>query len=296
MQSNKWKTFLMKDTAIPYELPEVKDHSFFFIDQRVEISIEAKLHRHDAWELYYVVHGQGNRMAGDTLQPFAAGDVALIPPSLLHRWEYAPDSADKNGRVRYLMVAFSHSLIERCIKVFPELRNRLAGVMFPINALKFGPDSSRVIRKVLSEMNGMDELGRLSAMFRLLPFIFTSSDHTFAGKPVRVERDVRRMQQICAYVMAHYVHAISLDDIAAEVGMNRSAFCSYFKRCKGMTFSQFVTQYRLNTACELLKHSQRQVSEICYMVGFNDVPHFNRIFKKMKHMSPKEYRKNHLGH
>lgn len=66
------------DTAIPYELPEAENHSFFFIDQRVEPSLEAKLHRHDAWELYYVVHGKGNRMAGDTLQPFAAGDVALI--------------------------------------------------------------------------------------------------------------------------------------------------------------------------------------------------------------------------
>ena len=66
----------MEDTAIPYELPEVENHSFFFIDQRVTTSIEAKLHRHDAWELYYVVHGYGKRMAGDTLQPFAAGDVA----------------------------------------------------------------------------------------------------------------------------------------------------------------------------------------------------------------------------
>lgn len=281
----------MEDTAIPYELPEVDNHSFFFIDQRVKISIEAKLHRHDAWELYYVVHGQGNRMAGDTLQPFAAGDVALIPPSMLHRWEYTPDSADTDGCVRYLMVAFSHSLVERCMEVFPELRNRLAGVVFPADALKFGPESSRIIRKILSEMNSMDELGRLSAMFCLLPVIFTSSDYTFAGKPMRIERDVRRMQQICAYVMAHFVHAISLDDIAAEVGMNRSAFCSYFKQRKGMTFSQFVTQYRLNTACELLKHSQKGVSEICYTVGFNDLPHFVRVFTNAMGMSPSKYRK-----
>ena len=49
----------MEDTAIPYELPEAENHSFFFIDQRTEPSLEAKLHRHDAWELYYVVHGQG---------------------------------------------------------------------------------------------------------------------------------------------------------------------------------------------------------------------------------------------
>lgn len=281
----------MDDTAIPYALPEVENHSFFFIDQQIEPHLEAKLHRHDAWELYYVVEGQGHRMAGDTLQPFAAGDVVLLPPSMLHRWEYAPDATNENDHVRYLMVAFSRSLIERCIEVFPELRNRLAGVVFPTDALKFGSESSRIVRKILSEMNGMDELGRLSAMFRLLPILFTSADHTSVGKPVRIERDVRRMQQICAYVMAHYVHPITLNDMAAEVGMNRSAFCSYFKRCKGMTFSQFVTQYRLNTACELLKRSSKSVSEICYLVGFNDLPHFVRVFTKAKGMPPGKYRK-----
>ena len=143
----------MEDTAIPYELPEAENHSFFFIDQRIETGIEAKLHRHDAWELYYVVHGQGNRTAGDTLQPFAAGDVALIPPSMLHRWEYAPDSADSDGCVRYLMVAFSHLLVERCMEAFPELRNRLTNIVFPTDALKFGPESSRVLRKILAGMN-----------------------------------------------------------------------------------------------------------------------------------------------
>lgn len=191
----------MEDTAIPYELPEAENHSFFFIDQRVETRTEAKLHRHDAWELYYVVHGYGSRTAGDTCQPFTAGDVALIPPSMLHRWEYAPESADTDGRIRYLMAAFDHSLVKRCMEAFPEVRNRLAGIPFPTDALKFGPESSRIIRKLLSEMTGMDELERLSAMLRLLPTVFTSPDHTFAGRPMRIERDVRRMQQIAAYVM-----------------------------------------------------------------------------------------------
>ena len=56
----------MEEIIIPYELPEVENHSFFFIDQRVDTHIEAKLHQHDAWELYYVLHGYGTRMAGDT--------------------------------------------------------------------------------------------------------------------------------------------------------------------------------------------------------------------------------------
>ena len=281
----------MKDVVIPYDLPDQENHSFFFIDQRVDVRMEAKLHRHDAWELYYVLQGYGTRTAGDTLQPFAAGDVVLIPPSMHHHWDYAPSSADKEGCIRYLMVAFRHTLVQRCMEVFPELRNGLTGVVFPTEALKFGVRSSRIVRQALQKMNGLNELERLCEMFRLLPVIFTASDYSFAGKPVRMERDVRRMQQIHAYVMAHYIHPISLDDMAAETGMNRSAFCSYFKRCKGMTFSQFVTQYRLNTACELLKHLQKSVSEVCYLVGFNDLPHFIRVFRKNIGTTPSQYRK-----
>ena len=281
----------MEDVVIPYELPEMENHSFFFINQHVNTRIEAKLHQHDAWELYYVVQGYGVRTAGDTLLPFEEGDAALIPPSMCHHWDYEPSSADEKGCIRYLMLAFKHSFILDCMKTFPELRNRLSGINFPTEALKFGKESSRIIRHALMKMNESDELERLCGMLRLLPVVFTAADYTFVGKPMRIERDVRRMQQICAYVMAHYIHPISLDDIASEIGMNRSAFCSYFKRCKGMTFSQFVTQYRLNTACGLLVHSQKSVSEIGYLVGFSDVPHFVRAFTKEKGIPPGKYRK-----
>lgn len=99
----------MDDTVIHYELPDVENHSFFFINQRIKIDLEAKLHQHDAWELYYVLHGHGNRIAGDTTQPFMISDVVLIPPSMPHRWIYAPESADADGCVSYLMVAFGTS-------------------------------------------------------------------------------------------------------------------------------------------------------------------------------------------
>ncbi len=281
----------MDETITPYKLPDTENHSIFFVDIRIDPELEAKLHQHDAWELYYVTHGYGNRIAGDTVQPFSAGDVVLIPPGMQHRWEFVPDSADKSGHIRYLMIAFSDEFVVRCMNQFPELRNRMGDIKAPADALKYGSESSRTIRKTLEKMNGMDELDRLCEMLRLLPAIFCSTDYVSVGKPTRIERDVRRIQQISTYVMAHYVHPIALDDIAAEVGMNRSAFCSYFKRVKGMTFSEFVTQYRLNTACELLKHSEKQVTEICYMVGFNDLPHFVRVFTKAMAMPPLKYRK-----
>ena len=282
----------MKDAVIPYTLPEVKDHSFFFISQHIDPSLEAKMHRHEAWELYFVTYGSGVRMTGDTLMPFAEGDVVLIPPSMPHYWKYKPDLANDDGEITYLMVAFSPELIEKCMSVFPEIRNRLHGQALPTEALKYGVVSSVEIKRALMRMKDLDDIGQLSEMISLLPMIFTAKDHAFIGKPIKIERDIRRMQCVAEYVMAHYVHNITLDDIASHVGMNRSAFCTFFKREKGMTFTQFVTQYRLQTACELLKTTQKQVSEICIAVGFNDLPHFIRVFTSTYGLSPTKFRKS----
>ena len=280
----------MEEAVIPYELPEVDDHSFFFIAQRIAPSLEAKLHRHDAWELCCVTHGRGIRSAGDTQQPFSAGEVVLIPPQMAHCWSYAPESADVRGEISYLMAAFAHSFVEKCMAVFPELRNRLEEVRFPTEALRLGYATARTIRASLERMAATDELGRACEMLRLLPTVFRSVDRVAVGRPTRSEKEARRMQRIAEYVMAHYVHPIALDGIAAEIGMNRSAFCTFFKKAKGITFSEFVTRYRLHTACGLLRDSDKQVAEICYLVGFRDIPHFVRVFTGRMGLPPTRYR------
>lgn len=285
----------MKDAVIPYTLPEVSDHSFLFISQHIAPALEAKMHRHEAWELYCVTRGKGVRMTGDTILPFVEGDVVLIPPSMPHYWKYDDASTDESGEISYLMVAFSPELITKCISLFPEIRNTLSARTLPAEALKYGRQSAVKIKNTLKNMAALDDVGQLGEMLKLLPEILTTADHTNIGKPVRISRDIRRMQQIATYVMAHYIHNISLNEIASHVGMNRSAFCTFFKRNKGMTFSQFLTNYRLETARELLISTQKQISEICYAVGFNDMPHFTRVFKKAYGKAPSNYRKNFIG-
>ena len=280
----------MEDAVIPYTLPEVKDHSFFFIAQHVSPHVEAKMHRHEAWELYYVTQGRGTRMTGDTLMAFTEGDVVLIPPGMAHYWEYNPESANSEGEISYLMVAFGQEFIERCVSTFPEIKRALFGRILPDEALKYGKVSGGIIKTGLRKMPEYDDIGQMCEMLRLLPTVFTTDDHTLIGRPKKIERDMRRILQVVTYVMAHYSHAISLDEIAGHIGMNRSAFCTFFKRNKGMTFSRFLTQYRLSVACELLRATKKQVSEICYAVGFNDLPHFNRIFKKEYGLSPLRFR------
>ena len=129
-------------------------------------------------------------------------------------------------------------------------------------------------------------LGKASANIAILSLSPDSS----TSETSTLNCNVQRMQQVCEYVIAHYVHPIALNDIATEVGMNRSAFYIWFKRYKGMAFSKFLTQYRLRTACELLKHSHKSVSEMGYLVGFNDILHFIQMFTKEIGISPGKYR------
>lgn len=279
------------DEATPYTLPETENHSFLFIHQQVTPQLEARLHRHEAWELYYVTQGFGHRTMGDELQPFSTGDVVLVPPAMPHQWNYEPQSANAEGNVCYLMVAFSPLFLTRIVDVFPEVRNALAGITLPTEARRYHGTTAADIRRSLKAIEGMNDLEQLSALLRLLPMVFASDDYTDVGNAGVPDKNVRRMMDIATYVMKHYVHTISLDDIASYVGMNRSSFCIYFRKQKGITFTQFVTNYRLDTAKELLRSTKSQVSDIAYSVGFGDLSHFNHVFSKALGMSPTEYRK-----
>ena len=283
----------MEERITPYSLPETETHSFLFIHQHVTPQLEAKLHVHDAWELYYVTQGFGQRIAGDEMQPFSKGDVVLIPPKMPHRWDYSTEGTDADGNVSYLMLTFSGTFINHIIEVFPEVRHAMLGVVLPTEARRFRGTTAQTIQQRLVQMETMSEMDRLIESLRLLPFVFSTEDFTDVGRMNYTEKSVRRMMQISTYVMKHYQHAISLDDIAREVGMNRSSFCSYFKRQKGITFSQFVTRYRLATAAEMLRNSQRQVSDIAYAVGFSDLSHFVHTFTRVMGVSPTAYRKGH---
>ena len=83
---------------------------------------------------------------------------------------------------------------------------------------------------------------------------------------------------------------ISLNSIAAEVGMSPSYFSSIFSREEGKTFVEYLTEIRMDKAKELLMCSSMKTSEIGYEVGYKDPHYFSYIFKKTQHCTPKEFR------
>lgn len=83
---------------------------------------------------------------------------------------------------------------------------------------------------------------------------------------------------------------ISLNTIAAEVGMSPSYFSSIFSKEMGKTFVEYLTEIRMDRAKELLMCSSMKTSEIGYEVGYKDPNYFSYIFKKTQNCTPKEFR------
>lgn len=91
------------------------------------------------------------------------------------------------------------------------------------------------------------------------------------------------------YVQKHYAEEISLNDLAAELGMNAIYLSQLFKREMGITFSGYLTQVRIEKAMELLRQGDYKIYEISEMVGYQTVQYFSKVFKKETGKNPKDF-------
>lgn len=108
--------------------------------------------------------------------------------------------------------------------------------------------------------------------------------------PQLLTRNELRLLRIQTFVNCNYANDITIDTIASHIGMNRSSFCSFFKRQKGITFTEYLNVYRLSIACEMLRYTEKQIGDVAVSVGVPDVPYFCRLFKKKYGVTPTAYR------
>ena len=100
------------------------------------------------------------------------------------------------------------------------------------------------------------------------------------------------MSRALDYIHKNLDKDISLESVATHIGLSSGHFSRSFKKSVGLTFSAYLQSRRVERAADLLKGTELKIYEISKRVGYNNVEYFNRVFLKLKEMSPKEYRKN----
>ena len=98
------------------------------------------------------------------------------------------------------------------------------------------------------------------------------------------------VQQAARYIQEHYAENLSLTMLAHQVGMSKFVLCRKFKAVMNASFRGYLLQLRITKARELLQTRRYSVTEVAHMVGFSDLPHFDKVFKRRAGMSPSAYR------
>ncbi len=268
----------------------LEKQSFSYDYVRLSPQEQIGLHRQSSWELTLIVTGSGIRLIGDTTEPFQSGEVVIIPPEIPHCWYFNGSNTDAKGKIVNITLLFTNELLDRCSQSFPELHRYVEDLKDNRSALKYNDSQSVVIASILKSMCKQNEVERLSSFIRLLAVLPLADKTHTVGKYKEKDRKQERLDMIRIFVICNAYRNISLDDVVRHVGMNKSAFCTFFKQSIGKTFITYLNEYRIELACQLLKQEKKTISEICYHVGFTDIPYFNRVFKKHKGCSPSQYR------
>jgi len=265
-----------------------KNSSFRTLHINVPVKeLRWEYHYHQEMELVCVVSGNGTRQVGYHKSNFTNGDLVLIGSNIPHSG-FGVNSVDPHEEI---VLQFREEIIR-----FPEeieemdSLNRLVvqsqlGIMF----------SSKVKRKILPKLYEMMAAENQKRYFMLLNILFElaeTKDYILLNKEVMphtvISKNKERLQTIFTFVEKNYDKEIEINDIAKLVNLTLPAFCNFFKKTTKITFTDFVNQYRIDKACNLIAQG-KSVSESCYETGYNSISYFSRTFKKYMGKTPTEF-------
>lgn len=275
-------------------MPQEK-HSFSYDHVRLNPEEQIGLHRQSSWELSYIITGSGMRLIGDTTELFHSGEVVIVPPEIPHCWYFDGDDTAPDGKIENITLLFTDDFLDNCSRTFPELQRCVTDLKKNREALKYDGQQSKAIAAILKSMCGQNDVERLSSVIRLLAILPPTDRAHTVGHYKEMDKKEERLDMIRIFVTCNVQRNISLDDVVRHVGMNKSAFCTFFKQATGKTFIAYLNEYRVGLACQLLRQGRMSVSEVCYHAGFTDIPYFNRTFKKYRGCSPSQYRSTESG-
>lgn len=281
---------------IPFTIPVSGEQSIIVQEDR-EPHFYPHLHQHPEIQITWVRMGSGNLLVGEQVHRFEAEDVFVIGANQPHLFNSDPAYflPDSGLFIHALTLFFDPYKVGKIQQVLPELSEMGQLLKGFDRGMKVDALQKSQVIELLLKIQVARNLQRVAFFLELLEClhatdqpIFLSQQDTFSIS----ESEGQRMSTIFQYLLQHYTEDLELEQVAAQVHLSPPAFCRYFKKHTRKTFTVFLNEIRINAACQLLKEDPSStISSVAYSTGFNNIPHFNRTFKRVKGQKPNEWRK-----
>ena len=261
-----------------------------------EIKSFARWHHHPEYELVVIIKGRGKRMIGDDIDRFEPNDLFLLGSYLPHEFlcdrEYQDHPDGFQGEA--IVYQFLSDFIGTQFFEIPENKNLKRILNESYRGLVFSGKTRDRIKTIMGnsyKLDGTERLHSLFAIFKILSHTREYRQLSSPGfmKPFHNQGD-EPIQKALEYIVQHFHEEISMKEMLLITSMSNSAFCNSFKKICRMTFKEYLLNVRVGYACKLLTEDTLNISQIAYNCGFENLSNFNRQFKKIKKITPSQFR------
>lgn len=264
-------------------------HGVFVLESHHAPDFRMAAQCHDFLEIFYVLKGTGVFRIDGQRFPGRRDDILIVPAGRIHVIEDDPAEPLALYGICIAPHVCRHepALIENLPAGRLSASKLLAArVRADLRQLLFEQTQMRPGRCTLSLGLTLQLLARLARSF-----LDADSPHAAADSTGSDHR-----QAVARYVadLSHrFFEDSDLDHVAAELGMSRRCFTQLFRQTAGASWSAYLTQLRLDYACQLLRETSRSILAIAFECGYEDLSSFYRAFKREKGLPPRAWRERH---
>ncbi|MEM7106113.1 MAG: AraC family transcriptional regulator [Bacteroidota bacterium] len=256
----------------------------------VEEALDPYWHYHPEIELTLIVKGEGTRYIGNHISSYADGDLVLVGEHLPHHWVSNKQKAENFHEA--IVIQFNRDIFSG----IPELKTLDQLIVASANGLYFPNPPERVITH-LKIFDNLNDVEQLCALFNLLDLLNQSHERTtlstFNYNFSKVTSSHHsKVERVTTYIIENLDRKITVSEMARLTNFTPESFCRWFKKALGNTFITFLNTARVESACQYLLHTDLSISQIAHRTGFENLTHFNRVFRKYKFVAPSRYRKS----
>lgn len=257
------------------------------------------LKSHMNFEIALIENCSGKRFIGDHIRDFDGTELVLLGSYLPHCWQYHPQQHTAQPPLATVIHFYPDFLGKQLLKK-PEARqlntlfeNAARGVLF------HGPTLTAA-KNIMQEMLFQSGLAKAAMMLRLLDVLAQSEHAEILSSPYfnAVENlgEANKINKVFDYIFCNFREEIILQEVADLIPMSSAAFCRFFKRKTNRTLIDFVKEVRIGHAAKLLLEGHHNVAEACYQSGYNNISNFNKHFKDIKGLAPRDFIKRYNEH
>jgi AraC-like DNA-binding protein/quercetin dioxygenase-like cupin family protein len=272
------------------EVTPVKNDDLFVVLNHLNAKFDFPVHFHPEYELNLVIDSKGKRIIGDSILEYDSPDLVFVGPNTPHAWT----GNNNHNNPHVITIQFDGNVLSEkmlsknyALPLKNLLEKAKRGILF----------NQKTVNNVQKRIEKLSEIQGFDAFISLLSILYDLSisrnQSLLASQGYVGQFDLNQSQRISKvvnYIQENLLNDIRIKQVADLVNMSETAFSHFFKKRTQRSFSDYLTDMRVSNAARLILETDRNISEVCFMSGFNNLSNFNRTFKSRYLCTPGEMR------